>query len=98
VAYGAPLAVVVALLAAHGRGASTRDAAGRMPLHYGAEAGAPLPVVSALLAAHPGAAGEKDLQGKLPVRLALEKRVAEDVVAALLDAAEALYRPQAATR
>jgi len=69
-----------------------------MPLHYGAEAGAPLPVVSALLAAHPGAAGEKDLQGKLPVRLALEKRVAEDVVAALLDAAEALYRPQAATR
>ena len=92
IAYGAPLAVVVALLAAHGKGASTRDGVGRMPLHYAAEAGSPLPVVSALLAAYPAAAGEKDHAGKLPVRLALEKRVAEDVVAVLLDSAEALYR------
>ncbi|KAG1669911.1 hypothetical protein FOA52_002437 [Chlamydomonas sp. UWO 241] len=76
---GAPLDVVVALLAAHPAGAAATDKKGRLPLHDAAAEKAPLEVVAALLAAHPGGVAVTDKDGKLPLDLALKMQVIDEL-------------------
>lgn len=78
--------MVQLLLDQYPEGAKTKDALGRLPLHYACSHGAPVEVVSALLDSFPGGAAIGDKNGWLALHVACRVGESPQVINELLKA------------